>query len=439
MSERDGICSLGVRALLDVYRDAWLSPVEVVAALLERALDVGERLGAFTVVCEQRAAREAQESAERWRTGRARPLEGLPFAAKDLFDTAGVVTAYGSAHHEGHVPERDAAIVTALRAAGAILLGKTTTHEYAWGITTVGAPGGTARNPWDPERIAGGSSGGSAVAVAAGAVPLALGTDTGGSVRIPAAMCGVTGYKPTYGLLPAVGVFPLAASLDHVGLLARTPADVARVLRHLPLPLGANAPGDRIGVADPASPAVALALDALAGAQSIAVDAIAWPDGEEALEAFTTIQRAEALCTHHERGLFPSGADGYGAGMLARLKLAQHVEPVDVVAATQRREALRARCLQALAGVDVAVLDVVPCAPPRIAELDAQADEALRAAVLPHTVAQSLAGLPSCTVRVGAFAEGTPMAVQLVGRPMADRAVLQAAGGLQELCAARGD
>ena len=435
MSEQERICSLGAGELLGAYRRAELTPPEAVAALLERARDVGERLGAFTVLCAERAAREAQASAERWRAGEARPLEGLPFAVKDLVDTADVVTAYGSTHHVGHVPDRDAPVVAALRAAGAILIGKTTTHEYAWGITTVSAHAVTARNPWDPERIAGGSSGGSAVAVVAGAVPMAVGTDTGGYVRIPAAMCGATGFKPTYGALSTEGVFPLAPSLDHVGLLARSPADVALVLRHL-RPLDAEAPGEpagRLGVSEAPSPAVAAALEALAAARPVDVRTVAWPGGEEALEPFATIQRAEAAATHRERGLFPRGAEDYGADVLARLRLAQRLELKDHVAATAQRELLRARCLEALAGVDLLVLPVVPCVPPRIDALDAATDDMLRRTVLSQTVLQNLAGLPACTVPTGWFPEGTPTAVQLVGRPFEDPAVLRAAAELQAL------
>jgi aspartyl-tRNA(Asn)/glutamyl-tRNA(Gln) amidotransferase subunit A len=424
----DGIETLGVAALLDAYRRGRLDPPAVVEGLLARAQEDGARLGAFTVLCEQRALAEAQVSAERWRAGRPRPLEGVPFAAKDIFDTAGVVTAYGSAHHQGHVPERDAAVVATLRAAGAILLGKTTTHEYAWGITTVNEHAGTARNPWDPTRIAGGSSGGSAVAVAIGAVPFSLGTDTAGSIRIPATFCGVTGFKPSYDLLPRDGVFPLAPSLDHVGLFARSPSDVRLVLDCL-LAHDQEAQPARFGAADPVAPTVAPAIAALPNA----VQTLPWPDGDAAFETFAPLQRAEALRVHRERGLFPARASEYGTDVRGRLELAERGTLEDHVEAGERREALRARCLALFAEVDLMLLPVASAAPPRIDELDAQADADLRDAVLPNTVIETLAGLPSCTVRTGSFPEGTPMALQVVGRPFADRTVLRAAGWLQDL------
>ena len=172
-------------------------------------------------------AREQARAAERaYARGEARPLEGLTLAVKDLYDTAGVRTTYGSRIFADHVPDADAELVRRAKQAGAIVVGKTLTHEFAWGITSVNPHFPPCRNPYDPERVPGGSSGGSAVALATGAAALALGTDTGGSIRIPAAFCGVSGLKPTYGALSLDGVQPLAPTLDHAGPMARTPADV---------------------------------------------------------------------------------------------------------------------------------------------------------------------------------------------------------------------
>src|SRR5256714_10833943 len=154
-------------------------------------------------------------------------------SASSLFDSEGGRTAYGSPMFASHVPERDAEAVRRARAAGAILVGKTQTHEFAWGITSVNEALGSAHNPWAPERFAGGSSGGSAVVLATGAVRLALGSDTGGSIRVPSAFCGVVGLKPTYGRISAAGAWPLARSLDHPGPMARTPADAALLLEAL--------------------------------------------------------------------------------------------------------------------------------------------------------------------------------------------------------------
>ena len=198
-----------------------LSPVETIDAAAERA-----ELGAFITLTLDRGARAGARGRARVRAREARPLEGLTLAVKDLFDTAGVRTTYGSKIYADHVPDADAALVRRAKEAGAIVVGKTLTHEFAWGITSVNPHYPPCRNPYDPERVPGGSSGGSAVALATGAAALALGTDTGGSIRIPAAFCGVSGLKPTYGALSLDGVHPLAPTLDHPGPMARTPADV---------------------------------------------------------------------------------------------------------------------------------------------------------------------------------------------------------------------
>ena len=213
------------KEMLAAYGAGTLSPAEVVADLAPRVEE--DPCGAFWALCLDRAAEEAEASAARWRDGTARPLEGVPLAVKDLFDTEGVETTYGSAMFRGHVPDRDADAVRRCRDAGAILLGKTATHEFAWGYSSINDAMGTVRNPRDPERVAGGSSGGSAVALATGLAPLALGTDTGGSIRVPASFCGVHGLKPTFGRVSLEGVWPLARTLDHAGPMATSVEDLA--------------------------------------------------------------------------------------------------------------------------------------------------------------------------------------------------------------------
>src|SRR5581483_6272914 len=199
--------------LLEELAARRLSPVELLDALAARIEAVDEHVGGFTALCLERAREEARAAEAAWGRGEARPLEGLPFGVKDLFDSEGVRTAYGSPMFASHVPARDAEAVRRARAAGAILVGKTQTHEFAWGITSVNELMGSARNPWAPERLSGGSSGGSAVALATGEVPLALGSDTGGSIRVPSAFCGTVGLKPTWGRISAAGAWPLARSL----------------------------------------------------------------------------------------------------------------------------------------------------------------------------------------------------------------------------------
>ena len=225
------LVGLSARQLLDGYRERRFSPVEVVDALAVRIEELNPRLGAFTTLCFERALNEAkvveQQYARDESVGR---LAGVPFGVKDLFDSEGVRTTYGSPMFADHVPIGDAEAVRRARAAGAILIGKTQTHEFAWGITSVNFVMGSSRNPWNTELMSGGSSGGSAVALAAKLVPLALGSDTGGSIRVPSGFCGTVGLKPTYGRVSKAGVFPLARSLDHPGPMARTPADSALLL-----------------------------------------------------------------------------------------------------------------------------------------------------------------------------------------------------------------
>ena len=224
---------LGVSQLLDEYATRRVSPVDVMDAVAARIDAVDSRVGGFTALCLDRAREEASAAEAAWSSGTARALEGIPFGVKDLFDSEGVRTTYGSPMFEGHVPTHDAEAVRRARAAGAILIGKTQTHEFAWGITSVNERMGSAHNPWALDRVTGGSSGGSAAVLAADEVPLTIGSDTGGSIRVPSAFCGVVGLKPTYGRISGAGAWPLAASLDHPGPMARTPADAARLLEVL--------------------------------------------------------------------------------------------------------------------------------------------------------------------------------------------------------------
>lgn len=218
-------------ALIEAKR---LSPVELVEAAFARIEATDGELNAFNRLMRASALGEAQASADRAAAGRRLgPLDGIPVAVKDLFDTAGVVTTGGTGAYRDRVPGQDATAVQRLRRAGAVILGKTNTHELALGGTTNNAHYGPTRNPWDRSRVPGGSSGGSGAALAAGQALGALGTDTGGSIRLPAAFCGVTGHKPSYGLVGRGGVLPLSLSLDHAGPMARSALDCALMLNAL--------------------------------------------------------------------------------------------------------------------------------------------------------------------------------------------------------------
>jgi aspartyl-tRNA(Asn)/glutamyl-tRNA(Gln) amidotransferase subunit A len=322
------------------------------AALVERSLAAIEarnaELGAFTAVDPEGARAAAARADAELAAGTDRgPLHGLPVAIKDLIDTAGLATERGSRHFAGRVPEHDATCVRRLREAGAVVIGKTTTHEVAYGPTGDRSTSGPSRNPVDPTRMSGGSSGGSAAAVSAGLVPLALGTDTGGSVRIPAALCGVTGFKPAFGDVPVDGVFPLAPSFDVVGVLAGDAAGCRAAHEVLAgRSIGEAASPGRVGWVDPlalggvARRAVVGAGRATLGAAGVAVDAAELPAvAAELAAAYVAIQSAEACAIHAER--LARAPERFDPEVLERLRQAATVTP-EAVSAPSRSGSARA-------------------------------------------------------------------------------------------------
>ena len=442
------LTDLGALELLAGYRRAAFSPVEVLEAVAAR-VEAASGLGVYITTTLDAALEAAQAAASVYasRASDPPPLLGVPVAVKDNYETAGVRTTYGSSIFAAHVPDADARCVERLRAAGALVVGKTNLHEFAWGVTGVNPHYGLCRDPWDPERIAGGSSGGSAAAVALRHVPLALGSDTAGSIRIPAAICGVTGLRPSAGRLPRDGLFPLAPSLDEAGLLARDPRDLAlalAVLEGVPSagPLAAGLAGSgppagalhglRVGVLrgaptprEETALAAALAVLTELGGRPLELDEGVF-DG--ALEAFVPLQQAEALAVHQARGLFPARAAEYGADVRERLEQSLSVTPAAVQAAKQARAALRARLQAVFADVDILLTPADAMPAPAVAGLDDPGAAAgFRARTLACTVPQSLAGLPACVVRAGFDDEGLPVGVQLTGRGGEDERLLAVA------------
>jgi aspartyl-tRNA(Asn)/glutamyl-tRNA(Gln) amidotransferase subunit A len=413
--------ALGAGELLARYRERSLSPVEVVAEL--SAAVEADPHGAFWATCLERAGEEARAAEAAWGRGEARPLEGVPIAVKDLLDTAGVETTYGSAIFRGHVPERDAEAVRRVRAAGAIVLGKTATHEFAWGFSSINDALGTVRNPRDPERVAGGSSGGSAAALAAGLAPLALGTDTGGSIRVPSAFCEVYGLKPTFGRVSLDGVWPLARTLDHAGPMARTPADLALLLGMLaPVPSHVAPTPPRVVVCPDLHGAPLESQIAAAHAETglrLGAGEVAFPEAELIVPAFRSIQLAEGHETHRAAGLWPDRAAEYGGDVRSRVELGAEVTMPRLLAAHADRERLRAAFARLFEHADVLLTPAVPLAAPRIE--DERAQPALREAVLAYTAPQDLIGLPACAL---------PNGMQLTGPPGAEALLVAVAASL---------
>jgi aspartyl-tRNA(Asn)/glutamyl-tRNA(Gln) amidotransferase subunit A len=343
------------------------------------------------------------------------PREGISLAVKDLFDTAGLTTTYGSIVFADHVPKRSAAAVTALEAAGYVNVGKTNLHEFAYGVTSQNPHFGTVPNPIAPGRTAGGSSGGSAAALAAGLAEAALGTDSGGSIRIPAACCGVVGFKPTFGLVPLDGVFPLAPTFDHAGPMARTVDGCVRMMQ-------AFVPGFELP--DGAEPTVGVAwlehCDPLVrdrvqeSAQRLNARAIDFPLVEDAVGPMFMHEVADV-----HRDLFAEHADSYGGNVRGKIERCLAVTDSEYEAATRRREEYRERCEAVMKGFDLLLVPTLGFEPP-----PADVDElTIRAAMVDFTLPFNALGWPALSIPAG------PASVQIVGRAGDDGLVL--ATGLQ--------
>jgi aspartyl-tRNA(Asn)/glutamyl-tRNA(Gln) amidotransferase subunit A len=440
----DGVLTASALDLRTRFRERSLSPVEVIEALAQRIAEVEPRLKAFVELTLDRAREEALHAANAYGRGTARPLEGLPLAVKDLYDTEGVRTTYGSPMFAQHVPTADAAAVRRAREAGAILIGKTSTHEFAWGLTSFNAHFDSGRNPWDLERVSGGSSGGSAAALASLETPLALGSDTGGSIRVPAAFCGVVGFKPTFGLVPTEGIFPLAPSLDHAGPMARTPGDAALLFSAIAgrsVEPVSSLEGLRVAtspglLAPEPVPAVAKALESsLRALVELGAELceVALPGSREILDVFVPLQQAEALRAHRAKGLWPERGGEYGDDVRGRLESAEAISFEDYVGATIARERIRSAFVSAFADADLIVSPVSPVSPPLLGEeeVDYMGETKLfRALLLRYTTPQDVIGAPACSVRAGIDELGVPVGIQLMGRPGADELVLGAAEAL---------
>jgi aspartyl-tRNA(Asn)/glutamyl-tRNA(Gln) amidotransferase subunit A len=352
--------------------------------------------------------------------------DGIPLAVKDLFDTAGLRTTYGSAVFADHVPVRTAEAVARLEAAGYATVGKANLHEFAYGISSHNSHYGAAPNPLASDRTAGGSSSGSAAALAAGLADAALGSDSGGSIRIPAACCGVVGFKPTHGLVPLVGCFPLAPSFDHAGPMGRDVETCTRMLEALVPGFGRSEPASlvdlRVGVAwlDLAEPLVRERVRAAAELfpNHRGID-FPLPEGVAA------VFMREVAESH--QGLFPEHAADYGENVRAKLERCVQVTDADFGAGVRRREEYRERAAHAMEGLDLLVTPTLAfVAPPAFDD-----DREMREAMLRFTYPFNLLGWPALAQPCGLAEDGLPASVQLVAAAGEDARVL-AAGALLE-------
>lgn len=400
----------------------------------------GSELNCFSEILEERAREDAAAvDAAIGKGVDPGPLAGVPFAVKDLFDVRGVVTRSGSRIDLDHpAARRDAVAVEHLRQAGATLLGTTVMDEYAYGFTTENTHYGPVRNPSDGDRVAGGSSGGSAAAVAGGIVPLALGSDTNGSVRVPAALCGVLGLKPTYGAISTRGMRPFAASFDHVGLFARSVRDLMTGFELLAddgrrsvhdRPEDPDRPPLRLGIAGGhfrrgAHPHVLERVDALGAALGGARE-IELPGATEARAAAMVITAAEGAQLHLED--LRTRADEFDPMTRDRF-LAGALVPASAYLAAQRfRGWFRAEVARVFERVDVLLAPSTPFPAPRIGKREARVDgETVLTQPYLGVFTQPLSfiGLPVLSVPAG-LVDGLPVGVQLVARPFEERVLLE--------------
>lgn len=432
-------------------RNGTLSSVDLVESSLARIASTNEEMNAFVTVTADRAREAAAVADAELAGGRYRGrLHGIPLGVKDIYDVAGVATGCGSAVREGHVATATATVVSRLEAAGMIVLGKTTTHEFALGGITP-----LARNPWDLDRSPGGSSGGSGAAVASGQCLVATGTDTAGSIRIPAAACGVVGLKPSYGRVPRGGITPLSWSFDTAGALTRGVADAALVLQTIagpdsadpasldvPVPdyserLDEGVDGVRLGMlggffADRVEPHI---LDAVARAASVLeragarVQSEIAPHAEEASGILRIIDLPEASAYHRRDLRDRPGL--YSPQVRGALEAGLFIPAVDYVQAQRARLTLARAWGELFSRVDALVAPTLAIAAPRAGQehhdWDSGGREPVRDAVVRMTCPVNVAGLPAIALPIGIDASGAPMSMQLIGPPFGEQKLLRIA------------
>lgn len=444
----------GIKRLGEAYGSGTLTPVGVTKEYLSRIEALNPRLNCFITILGDSALKAAADSERRYMAGHpVGPLDGVPIAIKDLVYIEGVKCTAGSRILADNVAPYDAHVVRKLKAAGAVLLGTTNLHEFAAGVTSVNPHYGPVRNPWDEERIAGGSSGGSAAAVAAGMAAGAIGTDTGGSVRIPAALCGVLGLKPTYGRVSRLGVVPLASSFDTVGVLARSARDAGLLLavvaghekedlttveaeaadyvQALTAPLASP----RVGVVrnyffDNVDPAVEANFDSFVSRLrelgcAVSDVSLDWVQG--AFERWLPIRGAEATAFHLK--WFESAPELYGEDVRALLEQGRGVSGVDYVAAVNARPSFMERFADTMREFDFLAVPCTAVPAPRLDQATVHVkgkDQSVRAALIKPSIPFNYIGAPVASVPSG-FAAGLPLGVQLAGRLFDEAGVLRLA------------
>jgi aspartyl-tRNA(Asn)/glutamyl-tRNA(Gln) amidotransferase subunit A len=444
----------GIAELGPLLRERQVSAVELTQAYLTRITRLDQRLNSYIrVMPEQALAAARTADGEIGRGAWRGPLHGVPLGIKDLFDVAGVPCTMGSTILRDNVPTEDASLVALLKQAGAVILGKHNLHEFAFGITSENPHYGVVRNPWNVDRVPGGSSGGTAAAIAGGLCAGGIGSDTGASIRAPASWCGIVGLKPTYGRVSKAGGLPLAWSLDHPGPLARSVADCAALLQaisgfdardpstsHEPVPdfsaeLEAGVGGLRVGVprdhffelVEPEVERTVRAAIAVLQSLGARIEEIPLPHATHAQAAGNVIMSAEAAAWH-ERWLRERPAD-YGADVLQRIRGGLLVHATEYLRSQQLRTLVQKDFAAAFERVDIIVGPTMPLVAPAIGktfEPSGAFNMTPRSIANRLTIPCNLSGMPAASVPCG-FVDDLPVGLQIMGPAFAESLVLRVA------------
>jgi aspartyl-tRNA(Asn)/glutamyl-tRNA(Gln) amidotransferase subunit A len=451
MSDLD-LANLSIARAGQALRARELSPLELTDAYLRRIAQLNPRVNAYVTVTAERAREDARRAGDELAAGRDRgPLHGIPIAHKDLYETGGIRTTGGAKIHAQHVPASDCTVARKLREAGTVLLGKLNTHEYAYGVTTDNPHYGPTRNPWDLARIPAGSSGGSGAAIAAGLATATTGTDTGGSIRMPASLCGVVGLKPSFGRVSKQGVLPLSYAFDHAGPITRTVEDAALVLNTIAgydaadatsartpvddatAQLRAGARGLRVGVPrawfferldGEVADAVERALAEL-GRLGAEVSDVEVPGVVEAVGGLFGFVLAEAQEIH--AASLRDRPQDFGADVRALLS-SRAPDTAALMRGLRARDALTVAMRRALESVDVLVTPTTPIAAPRIGVESVRigdSDEPVLVAMIRCTAPFNATHLPALSLPCGFTRAGLPVGMQIAGKPFDEATVLR--------------
>jgi aspartyl-tRNA(Asn)/glutamyl-tRNA(Gln) amidotransferase subunit A len=431
-----------IAEVAEKVRQRKISPVDLVRECLEQIERLNPTLNAFITVTADSALAEAKKAEEEIQSGKWRgPLHGIPIGLKDLIDTAGVRTTAASAVFRERVPDEDADVVKKLKAAGAVFIGKQNLQEFAYGSSSLISHFGPVRNPVNPEFITGGSSSGSAAAVAAGMCYAAIGTDTAGSIREPASICGVVGLKPSYGLVSTRGIIPLSKSLDHAGPITRTVEDAAIVLDAIAENRGNYLQELKAGIHDfvvgvprkyfyeDLDSEIASAVET--AIKNLARTAKAVREVECPVDQDRTIFNAESRAYHRDK--MASYPELYDPETLRRLTTADAVSEPEYQNALAQLQRTRQKIGEMFRDVDILISPTVPISSPRISDLQEDISNLRPAEILllRNTRPINAWGLPAISIPCGFTSQGLPIGLQIIGPPHGEGKVFRAAYAIE--------